>query len=228
MTLKELIEGIESGTHQIRVRAIFELEDYFFQFLPEDSVDEPVWEISVAGKIMVENYENLRTGKSDIFTCNSWEINNKIEYEEASEGEIKLLNAELDWQKIWVGKSAQVYSVTDFPRSGVVVLSKDYAKSLLEEFISGDDPWLDNLNRTWNIQSQIPDEFYVDFPYWYWDESAGGYYPNDFFEENIGEGNIDEFLELKEDYIDTKPIIGVNLGPTTEIFRLDIYKQKGV
>jgi hypothetical protein len=54
----------------------------------------------------------------------------------------------------------------------------------------------------------------------------GLFCPRDFFKLDLKDDDIDEILEIHEDLIDYKPVIGINTGATFEHFELGIYKLK--
>jgi len=226
MTFKELIDGINDGTYQIRILAQFELKWYVFQFVPDDLASESNWKISEKGKKLIESYVNAETEKSDIFSNHAWDSNDKVEYTKADEHEIKEFNRELEWSDELEGNSEPVFSANYFSRTGVAVLGKDYALALIEFFLSDDNSWTEYIDRTWSIQSDIPADFYFDYPSFYWDEFISPWYPSDFFKEDIGEDHIDEIIELSEDILENKPVRGVCLDIYEQLFRLDIYKLK--
>ena len=227
MTFKELIDGIESDVYQIRIRVKFELKWYVFQFVTDYLASESNWRISQKGKKLIENYVNFETGISETFSGYSYD-NDKLEYKKADDDEIKKVAREYDWGDDLVGNSEPVFSTNYFSRKGVAVLSKDYALSLIEFFVGDDNDWTEYINHSWNVESDIPEEFFIDFPHFYWDEFISAWYPSDFFKEDIREEHIDEILELSEDFIDNKPVRGVCLDVYEQSFLLGIYKLKGV
>jgi len=67
--------------------------------------------------------------------------------------------------------------------------------------------------------------FTTDFPQYHWDEN-NSLCPSDFFKWDLKDDDIDEILEIHEDLINHKPVIGINTGATFEHFELGIYKLK--
>ena len=227
MTFKELIDGIESDVYQIRIQVKFELKWYVFQFVTDNLASESNWRISQKGKKLIENYVNFETGISETFSGYSYD-NDKLEYKKADDDEIKKVAREYDWGDDLVGNSEPVFTANYFSRTGVAVLSKDYALSLIELFVSDDDDWTEYINHSWNVESDIPNEFFIAFPNFYWYEFISDWYPSDFFKKDIREEYIDEILELSEDFIDNKPVRGVCLDVYQQCFEQDIYKLRGV
>lgn len=232
MTFKELIEGIESGTHQIRIQVEFQLKWYVFQFVPDYLTPESNWKISKKGEKLIEDYLDPETGTSGAFYWNNFWGDKSVKYKKADEYELEQLDKEGYWEEEWedelVGRSIPVYSTDYFSRKGVAVLTKDIAKFLIGEFLKGDENRVEHYDHSWNLYSEVSKEFLFDFPSLYWDDFISDFYPSDFFKEDIGEENIEEILDLEEDCINNKLTKGVNLDIYEPSFCLAIYKLKDV
>lgn len=227
MTFKELIDGIESGFYQIRIRTTVSIEHYIFQFIPDSPEIKTNEVITERGRDMVQNYENITP--KDVYAqfCDirfTSEVDNN--YELADNHDLKVLREEVG-DDFFDDKSLPIYSSwKNTEWTGTGVLNKESAKDIIKYFLEDwEDPF--GLEEISSLDSEIPRAFYEDWAYNFFEGNHYGSLPSEFFRKDkygIGDA-IDEILELWERLKDNKPTEGIDLCCTSS-FYFNIYKLK--
>ena len=229
MTFKELLDGIETGDYQLRVRCTFDLEDYCFQFTPIENKNRPSWQLTDRGSELIQKYVSIH----GIDSCDIPHNYKDSIYRPVDEMNLQWLNKH--HPEFIYKSSVPIYSANPYVYfTGVASLSISGVKDLVEFAIRSFNDAVQypenhrNLyyhGKTLDPYSEIPDEFYSEFPQYLWEECMS-ICPSDFFKMDLKDHDIDEILEIHEDLIDYKPVIGINTGATFEHFELGIYKLK--
>lgn len=110
MTFKELLDGIESGFYQIRIRTTVSIEHYIFQFIPDSPEIKTNEFITERGRDMVQNYENITPEDLYAECCDikfTPEVDNN--YRLATDHDLKVLREEVG-DDFFDDKSLPIYS----------------------------------------------------------------------------------------------------------------------